>query len=134
MRLGSPILKYAGCSPDGGCDFLEFRIFSKSWMHYKGKIQNQSYLKNYESHKKTREYKKPIQNIAHLLRWQKNTQKITWKLWTKSVITQKNKKRKNLIFHSIQHIPHLSCKDGHFWEAEGRGEVCISLVGKKSQL
>ena len=41
-------------------------------------------------------------------------------------ITQKIKIAKiwNIIFHSFQHIAHLSCKYGHFW----RG-VCISFLG-----
>ena len=35
-------------------------------------------------------------------------------------ITRKIKILK-LIFHSVQHTRHLSCKDGHFWGSGGRG-------------
>ena len=45
-----------------------------------------------------------------------DAQKITLKLWKKIVIKLKNE---NFIFHSVQHIPHLLCKDGHFWRGQG---------------
>ena len=38
-----------------------------------------------------------------------------------------------MIFHSIQHIPHLLCIDGHFWGGGGR-RFCISLVKKQPVL
>ena len=50
------------------------------------------------------------------------TQKLVnfwWILSTKTVISQKLQIRK-WIFHSFQHIPHLSCKFGHFW----RKKIC----------
>ena len=51
-----------------------------------------------------------------------------YKLWTQSAITQNIKigEIRNMIFHSIQHCEHLSCKYGHFW---GKGEVCLSFLG-----
>ena len=33
--------------------------------------------------------------------------------------------------HFIQHIAHLLCRDDHSWGGEGRGGVCISVVGKQ---
>ena len=51
-----------------------------------------------------------------------------WILSTKSSVSKQIKIGKIwiLIFYSIQHCAHLSCKYGHFW----RVGVCISLVGK----
>ena len=36
-----------------------------------------------------------------------------------------------LIFHSVQHIPHFSCKDGHFW-AGGGGLCNADILPSKS--
>ena len=62
--------------------------------------------------------------------WTKN-----WRiLSTKTNISQKLKIGK-LIFHSLKHIPHLSCKYDHFWNCEKMLSTnFIHLAQKKIQL
>ena len=65
-----------GRSPRGGCGRqshqtkkkIFFFSFVKYWMHYKGKIQNQSQLKNKELHKKNSKYH--FRNLSyHYCNW-----------------------------------------------------------------
>ena len=49
-------------------------------------------------------------------------------------ITQKLKIGRiwNIIFHSIQHIPHILCKDGHFWKGGGGSAYPSLWYGHRS--
>ena len=73
-----------------------FYVSVKSWMHYKGKIQNRSYLLT-KNHTKTNS---GIQksDSEHCATFEMPKKIITRKLWKKSVITKKIKIRKVWFF------------------------------------